>query len=87
MLVAPVAQAMTARFAPEHMRGRYMAFFTLTSRLPAAIGPWVAGVVFDNYNPNWVWYLSGISCLVAIGMFLLLNKPVERRVSAQPVEA
>jgi MFS family permease len=49
MLVAPVAQAMTARFAPEQMRSRYMAFFSLTGRLPAAIGPWAAGLVFDNY--------------------------------------
>lgn len=87
MLVAPVSEAITARFAPEQMRGRYMAFFALTWRLPAAIGPWAAGLVFDNYNPNWVWYLSGISCLVAIGIFLLLNQPVEHRMSVQSLEA
>lgn len=81
MLTAPVSQAMMARFAPEQMRARYMAFFTLAARLPAAIGPWAAGLVFDNYDPNWVWYLSSVSCLVAIGIFLLINRRVERRLS------
>ena len=58
-------------------------FLALAWRLPAAIGPWAAGVVFDNYNPNWVWYLSGISCMVAIGIFLMLNRRVEQRIAVQ----
>jgi MFS family permease len=80
MLISPVSQAMVARFAPEQLRGRYMAFFGLAWLIPRSIGPAAAGLILDNYNPNWVWYLCGVSCLVAIGMFLLLNRPVEKRV-------
>jgi MFS family permease len=86
MVMMPVSQAMTARFAPEHMRGRYMAFFSLAWVLPSTIGPWGAGMILDNFNPSLLWYLCGISCLVAISLFLLLNDRVERRAAAQPAE-
>jgi MFS family permease len=61
------------------MRGRYMAFYSLSYTIPAAVGPAAAGLILDNYNPNLVWYLCGVSCLVAIGMFLFLDQRVETR--------
>ncbi len=33
--------------------------------IPGMIGPAAAGLVMDNYNPNWVWYLCGLVALVA----------------------
>ena len=39
MIVMPVGQALVAHFAPEDMRGRYMAFFALSWTVPAAVGP------------------------------------------------
>lgn len=78
MMVLPTSQAMAAKFAPENMRGRYMAFYGLTMMLPAAIGPGTAGLIMDK-NPSLLWFLCGLSCLVAIGMFLMLNRRIEKR--------
>ena len=73
MIVMPVGQALVAHFAPEDMRGRYMAFFALSWTIPAAVGPWAAGLIMDNYDPNWVWYAAGIISAVAIAGFCALH--------------
>ena len=65
MINSPITQSMVAHFAPENMRGRYMAVFGLSWGIPSAIGPLAAGWIMDNYNPNWVWYLGGIICIIA----------------------
>jgi MFS family permease len=82
MIVMPVSQAMAARFAPEDMRGRYMAVFGLSWAVPSAIGPWAAGLIMDNYNPNWVWYAAGIICGVAIIGFYVLHLRTRDRFAA-----
>lgn len=87
MIVMPVSQAMTAKFAPEHMRGRYMAFFNIAFFLPSMVGPGAGGYILDNFDPNWVWYACGIISLVAIVIFLSLNRGVERRISEPPAAA
>lgn len=72
MVVMPVGQALVARFAPEDMRGRYMAMFGLSWTVPSAVGPWAAGLILDNYDPNWVWYAAGIiSAIAAAGFYFL----------------
>ena len=73
MIVVPVSQALVARFAPEEMRGRYMAVSSVSWSIPSTVGPAAAGLILDNYNPNWVWYAGGIICAVAIGGYLLLH--------------
>lgn len=73
MISMPVSQAIAARFAPEEMRGRYMAVFSISWSLPSTIGPVAAGLILDNYDPNWVWYAGGIICLAAVGGFCLLH--------------
>ncbi len=73
MLVAPVGQALVANLAPEEMRGRYMAMFGFSWTIPFALGPLAAGLVMDNYNPNWVWYASGLVSMMAIGGYLFLH--------------
>lgn len=69
MLVAPTGQAIVAKLAPEDMRGRYMAVFGFSWTIPNAIGPLLAGLVMDNYNPNWVWYGAGIFMIISAGIF------------------
>jgi len=69
MLVSPTGQAVVAKLSPEDMRGRYMAVFGFSWTIPNAIGPLMAGVVMDNYNPNWVWYGAGIFMLVSSAIF------------------
>jgi len=79
MLVAPVSQALVAGLAPEDMRGRYMAAFGLSWAVPWAVGPLLAGLVMDGFDPRWVWYAAGVLGLVATAGFLLLQGRVERR--------
>lgn len=78
MISMPVSQAVTARFAPDDMRGRYMAFTSISWTIPSIVGPTAAGIILDNYDPNWVWYLGGILCAIAVIGYLLLNKKVNR---------
>ncbi len=83
MIVIPVAQALVARFAPEAMRGRYMAVFALTWAIPSAIGPWAAGIIMDRFDPNWVWYLAGMLSAAAATGFLLLHLWTRARLHAR----
>jgi MFS family permease len=69
MLVAPTGQAIVAKLAPEDMRGRYMAVFGFSWTIPNAIGPLLAGLVMDNYNPNWVWFGAGIFMVISASIF------------------
>jgi MFS family permease len=79
MVVVPVEQALVARFAPEDMRGRYLAFHTLAWTIPAAIGPGLAGLIMDDYDPRWVWYAGGIICAIAIAGFYSLHFKTQAR--------
>jgi MFS family permease len=78
MLVSPVSQAIVARLAPEAMRGRYMAVFGFSWLIPIAIGPLLAGLVMDYWDPDWVWYLAGLIGLVAAGAYYGLQWRVDR---------
>jgi MFS family permease len=82
MIVIPVGSALVARLAPEAMRGRYLAIFGLAWAVPSATGPWMAGLVLDNYNPNLVWYLSGLLAATAAIGFVLLNGRARARLTA-----
>ncbi|MEJ2013277.1 MAG: MFS transporter [Anaerolineales bacterium] len=73
MLVAPVSKAVVARFAPEHMRGRYMAISGFSFGIPFAIGPLLAGIVLDSMQPDWLWYLSGMVGMISVAAFLWLH--------------
>jgi MFS family permease len=78
MFVSPVGQAIVARLAPEDMRGRYMAIFGFSWVIPMAIGPLLAGLVMDNFDPDWVWYGAGILGFAAAGAYYLLELQVRR---------
>jgi MFS family permease len=84
MIVIPTAQALVSRLAPEDKRGRYMAVFGLSWGMSATIGPWAAGIILDNYNPFWVWYLCGILAAVAVAGFLVLDARTRQRLTAEP---
>lgn len=73
MIVSPVSQAVVVKFAPTDMRGRYMATFGVSWLVSYAAGPYLAGIIMDTYNPNWVWYLSGIVSSIAMMGYLLLG--------------
>ena len=77
MIVAPVGQALVAKFAPEEMRGRYMAVFGYSWGIAFAIGPYLAGMILDNFDPRFLWYASGIIGALAVAGFLGLHRRVE----------
>ena len=78
MIVSPVSQALVASFAPEDMRGRYMAVSGFSWGIPFAVGPYLAGLIIDGPNPYSLWYAAGfIGLLSAIG-FLSLHRMQKR---------
>ncbi len=76
MVIVPVSQAIAARFAPEDMRGRYLAMFGFSYSIPFAVGPLLAGLIMDNYDPHWVWYASGILGILGVFGYLWLQSKV-----------
>lgn len=72
MITFPTNRVIAANFAPENMRGRYMAVFDLGWTLPATFGPAAAGIILDNYNPDLLWYIGGAMCAIsALGFYAL----------------
>ncbi len=69
-------------------QSRYMAISSLVWSIPATIGPGLAGVIIDNYNPDLVWYIGGIMCILsAIGYYALhLKLGAQKRFAPPPLE-
>jgi MFS family permease len=86
MVIMPVAQSLAAWFAPEQMRGRYMAVFGLAWAVPSAVGPWAAGLVMDNYNPHWVWWIGGVLATLAVLGFIALHGASRNRIQASEAD-
>ena len=75
MIIAPVGQTLAAKYASEDMRGRYLAGFGFSYAIPNMFVPYLMGLIMDNYDPNWVWYLAGIlGTLATIGYLWLFTK-------------
>jgi MFS family permease len=50
-----------------------MAVFALSISVPAALGPFAAGIVLDNYRADLLWHLSALLCAIAAGGFYALH--------------
>lgn len=74
MVVSPFIQSLVAGFAPEDMRGRYMAVSGLSWSIAYMVGPYFAGLLLDSSNPNILWYVSGLIGLLAAIGYLGLNR-------------
>ncbi|HNH05938.1 MAG TPA: MFS transporter [Anaerolineales bacterium] len=74
MVVSPVAQALVASFAPEEMRGRYMAVSGFSWGIPFAVGPYLAGLIIDGPSPHMLWYAAGIVGALSTVGFLVLYR-------------
>ena len=85
MIIIPISQALATSFAPEDMRGRYMAFFGLSWAIPSTFAAWGAGLIMDNFDPRWVWYLSGIIAAIAILGFVALHLRTRKRFTPESV--
>jgi MFS family permease len=74
MVVSPFQQSIVASFAPEQMRGRYMAVSGLSWSISFTVGPYLAGVILDGAHPNLLWAFCGIVGMLAAVGFVVLNK-------------
>ena len=79
MVTAPVGQSLAAQFAPEAMRGRYLALFDMSSVLPMAFGPYLAGLIMENYQPTWVWLAAFPLGFLLTGCYLAFDLLWHRR--------
>jgi MFS family permease len=88
MVVTPFQQSLVAKFAPEDMRGRYMAVSGLSWSISFTVGPYLAGLLLESSNPSLLWAFCGlIGTLAAIG-FMVLNKVRQDALSmAEPAAA
>jgi len=86
MVIMPTASALATNFAPEDMRGRYMAIFGISWALPATIGPSAAGLILDNYNPNLLWYVGAGLCALSVLGFYILHLWLGKRDRFNPPE-
>lgn len=74
MVVSPFQQSLVASFAPEDMRGRYMAVSGLSWSISFTVGPYLAGLLLDSANPSLLWTFAGIVGMLATLGFVFLNK-------------
>ena len=74
MVVSPFQQSLVASFAPEHMRGRYMAVSGLSWSISFTVGPYFAGLILDSANPSLLWAFCGLVGILATLGFIVLNK-------------
>jgi MFS family permease len=86
MIVVPTSQALVAGFAPEKMRGRYMAVAGLSWAIPSTIGPGAAGYILDNYNPNLLWYIGGALCGLSVLAYYFLHFRLGTRQEFAPAQ-
>lgn len=82
MVTVPIANAVVASFAPEDMRGRYNFIYGNSWGISFAIGPYLAGLIMDNYDPNLLWHACGILGILTMFIFLFLDWRVHPRVIA-----
>ncbi|HML21756.1 MAG TPA: MFS transporter [Aggregatilinea sp.] len=87
ILSVPVGQAIAARLAPDHMRGRYLAVYSLNLMIASGLGPWLAGQVINTLGFEWVWYIAGFigvgAALAYFAMHLMVDVP---ETAPRPVE-
>jgi len=86
MIVVPTSQAIAANFAPDAMRGRYMAIFGLSWAIPSTIGPGAAGYILDNYNPNLLWFIGGAICGLSVLAYSALHLRLRSRPEFAPTQ-
>jgi MFS family permease len=74
MIVSPFAQSLVAGFAPEEMRGRYMAVAGLSWGIAFAAGPYMAGRIMSGPDPDLLWILCGVVGGIASVGYVVLDR-------------
>lgn len=74
IILSPTMMAFTARRAPIDARARYMGLYNLAYPVGYAIGPAIAGLIFEYVAPQAIWINGGIFCLIAMVGFMILYR-------------
>jgi MFS family permease len=84
-ILAPAAMDVATTLAPLGARGRYLGVYSLSSSLPALVGPAAGGWLFDHVGADVIWLgCGGLGTAAAIGYALLVRNQRVRR-TAKPV--
>lgn len=84
MLQLPTGRALVSALTEQQMRGRYMAIWSMSYVIPSSFGTVVAGLVTDNFNPNWLWFGCGIVALMGAAGYGWLYKVLNHAEQAVP---
>ena len=79
MVIDPMSQTLAATFAPRDMRARYMALLSFSITLSNLFTPYLAGVLIDTYDPNWIWYACGIIGTLTLAGYTYLHFRFNRK--------
>lgn len=84
MMITPISQSLIASFAPEDMRGRYMAVAGIIGGFTGMTGPYLAGLLLDGPNPKMLWYAAGFVGMLSVAGFLSLHRKHSAKYNIQP---
>ncbi len=74
-MINPAASAWVADRAPEHLRGRYMGFFSLANRAGFAVGPLTGGFLMTLGALPWLGVTGLFAGLAALGFQRFSRQP------------
>jgi MFS family permease len=86
MIAIPMSNAIVANFSPEEMRGRYNFIYGLSWGIAYGAGPYLAGRIMDQYNPDLLWYICGVVGILAVLGFFILHRTARARPVADSAE-
>ncbi len=74
--VIPLAQSIMVQIYPENQRGKAMALFSVGILLGPILGPTVGGVITENMDWRWIFYVNvpvGLVCLTLLYRYVKLE--------------
>ena len=63
-----------------HNRGQYAALYTVAWASAQAVGPFIGGLIAENYGYNTLWFAVAVVCMVIALLYRLLHKKNDRMV-------
>lgn len=77
IILSPTMLSLTARRAPADARARYMGILNLSYPVGSAVGPALAGSIFERIAPQAIWINGGIFAFLAMIGYILLYRSIK----------
>jgi MFS family permease len=77
----PTSQAVTARLAPDHLRGRYQGVYQLSWTLAQIVSPLAGGAVISAYGGTPLWIGCFVVTAAMAPVFLRIGARIRRHVA------